>query len=317
VCVAFRSRLDRGRWRRRHQRRRRCCCCFNGGVRGAKGASTRAAFYFTYPLPLIKPRYEVNLEAQALEAAQSAATHALSEGSTRLSHDTVLGTVTSHEVQRRRRREHDVTLGKLTGRRRLQRGSLPFTFHCRAFCASDSRHETFGFLSISDPQPSSVTPSIDSIDRPDPTRQPPQRYSIYTPWAGWFLSPVHHGRRAFPSGRRGETVCDGSDTSPRTRHGRPAFLGRHQRCCRCCCCHVRPRATRSWEEAPRRHRFRMVAPPPCFVGCLDVHGGEEEENDRTCRANPTTVHLQLLLACLGRPSTRGARRRVDPVDNGN
>jgi hypothetical protein len=54
------------------------------------------------------------LETQALKAAQSAATLALSEGSTRLLHDIVLGIVTSPEVRRRRRRRRsDVTRGKL------------------------------------------------------------------------------------------------------------------------------------------------------------------------------------------------------------
>jgi hypothetical protein len=54
------------------------------------------------------------LETQALKAAQSAATPALSEGSTRLLHDIVLGIVTSPEVRRRRRRRRsDVTRGKL------------------------------------------------------------------------------------------------------------------------------------------------------------------------------------------------------------
>jgi hypothetical protein len=84
------------------------------GTGGAqKGASTRAVFYSSYPLPLFNPCYEVNWEAQALEAAQSAANPALSEGSTRVLHDNVLGTVTSHEVQRRRRRHHDVTMGEI------------------------------------------------------------------------------------------------------------------------------------------------------------------------------------------------------------
>jgi hypothetical protein len=92
------------------------------GTGGAqKGASTRAVFYFSYPLPMFNPCYEVNWEAQALEAAQSAANPALPKGSTRLLHDIVLGTVTSHEVQRRRRRHHDVTIGKFTGRRRRRR----------------------------------------------------------------------------------------------------------------------------------------------------------------------------------------------------
>jgi hypothetical protein len=79
---------------------------------GAGGAQKRPLleqfFYFTYPPPLVKPPYEVNWKAQALEAAQSAATPSLSEGSTRLLHDIVLGIVTSH----------DVTIGKFAGRRR-------------------------------------------------------------------------------------------------------------------------------------------------------------------------------------------------------
>jgi hypothetical protein len=46
----------------------------------------------------------------------------LSEGSTRLLPDIVLGFVTSYVVQRRRRRDRDVILGKLTGRRRRPAG---------------------------------------------------------------------------------------------------------------------------------------------------------------------------------------------------
>jgi hypothetical protein len=64
------------------------------------------------------------LETQAPKAAQSAATLALSEGSTRLLHDIVLGIVTSPEVRRRRRRRRsDVTRGKLDRRRRRRRRS--------------------------------------------------------------------------------------------------------------------------------------------------------------------------------------------------